>query len=379
VIKGFRKEESPVKGMVGDIPVANIWLLLLYASELFRYLGEAPVHAEENPEKIADLVAEILAHLVEMRLRRNLSYGYLQYETILSRVRGRIDLITTQRRDLLLQGKIACRYEDLTVDTPRNRYVLAALRLAALLVQRADLARHCRRLALALSRLGVKDHKPSREAILRIRFGHHDAADQQMLAAAHLFFQLRLPTETAGSRALLSPDRNEQWLRKLYERAVAGFYKVVLFPSGWRVYPSRILKWQIEKQSAGVSAVLPTMRADMILHSPDGKQRIVIDTKFNRILTPGWHRDETLRSGYLYQIYAYLRSQEKVDDPASLNSMGLLLHPAVSSRVDEWVVIQGHKLRFATVDLAAPAREIRTRLLEVINATTTEAVPELHH
>jgi len=43
-------------------------------------------------------------------------------------------------------------------------------------------------------------------------------------------------------------------------------------------------------------------------------RRIVIDTKFNAVLTPGWHREKTLRSGYIYQIYAYLRSQEDNGD-----------------------------------------------------------------
>ena len=42
---------------------------------------------------------------------------------------------------------------------------------------------------------------------------------------------------------------------------------------------------------------------------PPSGRRIVIDTKFTSIVTAGWYREETLRSGYVYQIYAYLRSQ----------------------------------------------------------------------
>ena len=34
--------------------------------------------------------------------------------------------------------------------------------------------------------------------------------------------------------------------------------------------------------------------------------------------------------------------------------------------VDESVVIQGHEIRFATVDLGATAREIRKQLLKVV-------------
>jgi hypothetical protein len=65
-------------------------------------------------------------------------------------------------------------------------------------------------------------------------------------------------------------------------------------------------------------------------------------------------RDTTmLKSGYLYQLYAYLRTQEKDGDPASLCSEGLLLHPQVGGAVDEWMDLQGHRMRFKTIDLAA--------------------------
>ena len=87
--------------------------------------------------------------------------------------------------------------------------------------------------------------------------------------------------------------------------------------------------------------------------------------KFNSILTSGWHRDKTLRSGYLYQIYAYLRSQVGRGDPLADHAEGLLLHPSAGESVDETAVIQGHRIRFATVDLAASTSEIRARLLQV--------------
>ena len=83
----------------------------------------------------------------------------------------------------------------------------------------------------------------------------------------------------------------------------------------------------------------------------------------------GWHRERTLNSGYIYQIYAYLRSQERDYDPLSLHSTGILLHPAVEDGVDEAVVIQGHEIRFATVNLAADSRAIRNELLRLANAS----------
>ncbi len=42
---------------------------------------------------------------------------------------------------------------------------------------------------------------------------------------------------------------------------------------------------------------------------------------------------------------------------------GVMLHPAVGEMRDETVVIQGHAIRFVTVDLAASAADIRAQLL----------------
>ena len=67
----------PTSGFIGYIPVRNIWLLLLYASQLYRELpASRRVELEDAPDHIPHLVAEILANAVERRLRRYLSNGY---------------------------------------------------------------------------------------------------------------------------------------------------------------------------------------------------------------------------------------------------------------------------------------------------------------
>ncbi|HGF4892012.1 TPA: 5-methylcytosine-specific restriction endonuclease system specificity protein McrC, partial [Escherichia coli] len=40
----------------------NIWMLMLYASDLFRQLGRNQIAVEDNPAEIPDLVATILLH-----------------------------------------------------------------------------------------------------------------------------------------------------------------------------------------------------------------------------------------------------------------------------------------------------------------------------
>lgn len=364
---------ASAEGHIGRIPVRNLWLLMLYASDLFRTRDIGRVGLEDNPDDLPDLVAEILAHAVEVRLRRRLSFGYRSRDAVLNRVRGRIDVLTTERHQLLDRGLVACRFDELTIDTPRNRFVRAALASISRIVRRKDIAHRCRSLVSGMTAMGVTGTTPTRAQMSADRFGRNDADDRFMVAAAKLAFDLALPTEASGENLLPLPEREAMWVRRLFERAVGGFYEVVLNPQGWRVLCGGTMGWQIEHKTAGIDRILPAMRTDIVLDHPATKRRIVIDTKFTSIVTSGWYREETLRSGYMYQIYAYLRSQVGKGDPLADSANGLLLHPAIGEAVDETVVIQGHSIRFATVDLASSPAEIRTQLLRMCPANVAPA------
>lgn len=185
---------------IGRIPVRNLWLLMLYASDLFRIRGTGKVGLEDSPDELPDLVAEILAHAVETRQRRHLSFGYLYRNAVLSRVRGRIDVLTTERHQLLARGLVACRFEELTIDTPRNRFVRAALERISRVVQRNEVAHRCRSLASGMKAMGVSGNAPTRAEMSADRFGRHDVDDQFMVAAAKLAIDLALPNERAGTK-----------------------------------------------------------------------------------------------------------------------------------------------------------------------------------
>jgi 5-methylcytosine-specific restriction enzyme subunit McrC len=337
-----------VGGYIGRIPVRNLWVLMLYASDLFRTGGTGKVGLEDSPDDLPDLIAEILAHAVEVRQRRHLSSGYRARNAILNRVRGRIDVLKTERHQLLERGLIACKYDELTIDTPRNRHVCAALERISRIVRRKKLAYRCRALANGLRTAGVIGLMPTR---------------------AEMSTELALPTESAGAQLLAMPEREVIWVRKLFERAVGGFYEVALKPQGWRVKCGGMLTWQTSQKTAGIDAIFPTMKTDIVLDHAPTFRRIVIDTKFTSIVTNGWRRDETLRSGYIYQIYAYLRSQVGGGDVFADSASGLLLHPSMGETVDEEVTIQGHNIRFGTVDLMAEPGEIRSQLLRFTNSS----------
>lgn len=349
---------------IGRIPVRNLWLLMLYASDLYRSKSIDWVKVEECPDDLPGLVAQLLLSAVEKRLRRRLTRSYVQRRGDLHRVRGRIDLLATERRQLLSRAKVACCFEDLSIDTPRHRLVRHALDTLAAMVNE-ELAHRCRVLAATLRAAGVTGTAPTRAVLSTDRISRHDADDQAMVDAAILALELAVPTEEAGTRRLPRAEREETWVRKLFERAVGGFYEVQLRGQAWSVRRGQTLHWQIGAKTNGLDAIFPTMRTDIVLEQASTGRRLVIDTKFSGIVSAGRFRKESLSSGYLYQIYAYVMSQVGLGDPLADRASGVLLHPSIEVDVDESVTVQDHVFRFLTVNLAADAGRMRSDLLRV--------------
>jgi 5-methylcytosine-specific restriction enzyme subunit McrC len=70
----------------------------------------------------------------------------------------------------------------------------------------------------------------------RDQFARHDDEDRVMVKVAQLALDLVLPSETSGDARLSRLDRDEQLLRRIFEKAVAGLYKHALHGrDGWRV------------------------------------------------------------------------------------------------------------------------------------------------
>lgn len=206
------------------IPVRNMWVLLAYAADLAvfrdRFDGELDDAAE-----LPDVLARLLTEVVERRLRRNLSRTYEPRRASLSRVRGRIDWLETLTGMQLERGRIACRFEDLTLDTARNRLVRAALDAMAVQVMDRKTAADCRRLASQLHVLGVGTIHPTRQELSRDQIANHQSDDRFMVAVAHLALNLVLPSEADGTAAVSRLDRDEALLRRIFEKAIAGFYR----------------------------------------------------------------------------------------------------------------------------------------------------------
>ncbi|MBU3750796.1 MAG: 5-methylcytosine-specific restriction system specificity protein McrC [Mycobacterium sp.] len=336
---------------------------MLYASKLYASSDAIRgAGAEQRPDELPDLVAEILAHAVEHRLKRNLSQDYIRRHEPLTRVRGRIDILQTETRQLLSQGRVSCRYTELAVDNPRNRLILAGLATGGSLARNAQLAHRCRQLAGLMRQLGVRATQIAGSESAGIALGRNDVADADAVNAARLLLAMDIPNEETGSRHRLAAGRDAEELRRIYEAAVGGLLRVAL-PAPWRVRGGAQHRWPVGEHSAGAMALLPIMRTDVIVETTE--RRIIIETKFADALTSSQFGDPKLSPKHVFQLFGYVQSQDGRDH-VSASAEGVLLYPVVGQHIDEFAVIGSHRYRFLTVDLSGSAQSIREQILAVV-------------
>lgn len=346
------------------IPIANIWLLMLYASDLNLSHTRQAVAILDNPTSTSPLVAwfvDLLEHYLQAP-----QHAYLPQHQALSHIRGKVDLGQSYLRQSMQQGKVYCHYADLGFNYQQHQYLSWALH--SMLKDRHEKALTMRllRCQRQLHQLGVTLPVRAPDAVLQLSIlGVEQPQLQQILVLAKLLLERKMPSTTAGQQRLQQPKKDDvHWLRRLFEKAMAGFYKKYL-PKTWQIWYGAVLKWPSDAQHEA----LPQMKSDLILQHQDGRC-ILMDTKFTQILQRGYYKNaELFKSQHIYQLYTYLRSQEYVGSRFQF-TQGILLYPSVGAVIQADVQIQHYPIGFYSVDLSQSARQIEQQLLGFINAVT---------
>ncbi|WP_241665976.1 5-methylcytosine restriction system specificity protein McrC [Prescottella subtropica] len=342
----------------------SLWLLLVYASNLLPVLRTDErelVLSGSRDADLVDVIAEVLVTEVERRLRNNLTPDYRSRAAELTRVRGSIDHLRTNTNRLMDRGRIACRFDELTIDTPRNQLVCTALRWSGRVVQSKSLAARCTAAAFRMQRLGVSDRAPTRTEISKDRLGHHDQADRRVIDAATLVLDMAVPTHRSGGRSIPVLAQDEKRLRTLFEKAVNGYFTHSLDRTAWTVSRPH-LDWGASGDSAALD-LLPRLETDTVLDERATGRRIIVETKFTNALKANRFGTTKIRPNYLFQLYAYVTSQARRRPAGSGPVEGVLLFALTEGQepVDVEYTIEDHRFRVLSVDLAGSPAAVRAQ------------------
>jgi len=347
------------------IPIRNVWFMLLYAWNEMPYSPYwQKIDVEASPSLDA-LLASLLVKLIQQRLRIGLGCSYMPEQRLVRGIRGRIHFTSSLKRRAFERGQAACEFEYYSINAPKNQIIRSTLwhlsqvgQFGTEREQAKELRHTIRWLVRSLDGIDLIELTPT--FIHRQQTERHDRDYRIMLAICALILQRRMPTEHDGQVYLSQLERDRLVLHHLYELFVACFYQHHL--REWVIRSQKQLTWHEEPSNK----YLPVMKPDVVLEEKSTRRIVILDTKFtaSSLKKNQWGK-EMFDSSHLYQIYAYLKTQEHLSDRHQ-QATGILLYPAVREELSEKVELAQHQIRIECVDLASPWRSIERRLLDVI-------------
>jgi 5-methylcytosine-specific restriction enzyme subunit McrC len=352
------------------IPIRNVYYLLCYAWDKLEESRVVAVEASDY-EHLVNLFARVLSSGLEHLLKRGLDQGYQEHREVVAGVRGKIDFAASVKAHLFPLGRAACVFEELTHDVLHNRILK---RTSADLLRADELDTNLGdALRTTLSRMTeVSDIRLDAAAFGRVQLHSNNGVYDFLLRVCRLIHEARVVDEETG-RWRFRDFTREKGMESLYERFLLNFYRRKQHVFRAR---SEVLHWQATFGEPQDLEYLPTMRTDVSLES--AARKIVIDAKYYREGTQSYFAKDSVRSGHLYQLFAYLKNLEPLGG-VNANAEGILLYPLVDAPLDLRFIIQGHGVRVATIDLAQEWREIHRCLLDLIappSAAGSEGSPE---
>lgn len=337
------------------IAVKNIYYLLLYAWDRFDESLMTAIDAEPESD-LLNLLAAVLTRGVDQLLRRGLDRGYLLADDEIAGVRGKVAMSTTLKRDLLSRARVACQFDELSHDVLHNQIVKATFR--ALLYCQALDTRLRMAVRTAYLRLpGVSDISLSKRTFRDVQLHRNIHFYGFLIDVCRLLYDHLIPDEAKGTFRFRDFTRDEESMRLLFERFLYNFYK-----HEQAAFKVRRRRFSWAGAQGPAIGLLPEMLTDITLTRPG--QCLVIDAKYTpNVVQEHFHGSSKLRSGHLYQLFAYLKN---LPDGASATVDGMLLYPLAQRSIDAIFRLPGHRLRVRTIDLNRHWSLIRRDLLALL-------------
>jgi 5-methylcytosine-specific restriction enzyme subunit McrC len=342
-----------------QIPIQNLYYILCYA---WKYLDEGslvPLDVEPST-KLVNLFAKVLLKNVGENLRYSIHREYSDHRDDGRSLRGKFDISMTVKRMLLPQGRIACEYTDLSVDTDINRIIKATL-LALSKTSALDDS-FVASLQFMANRMGeVSDIFLAKRSFQKIHFNRGTDRYRATIKICELIFDQLIPKDEGGSYFFHEFIRDEKAMRRVFEDFIRNFYE--LEQKRFPVVRRERLAWQAVGDEDALNK-LPMMETDTSLIN--GDHRFIIETKYYpEALKQGRAEKETVRSGHLYQLASYL---ENLRRQRSGKVQGLLLYPAVNNDIRLSYEIWGIPVSVRSLNLNQDWQSIHEDLLEIVEA-----------
>ncbi len=328
--------------------------MLSYAFQILRQPGYDEVAVEEFGEA-QDLFAAILARGVARQLKQGLYREYMTQHETLSILRGKPDMTETIHSRIRYQRKLACAFDELSENNLFNQILKTAMQILV----RADGVATKRKDALHKVLVffdGISVLRPREIPWNRLHYQRSCQNYEMLVNVCYLVLDGMLQTTEKGQYRLAA--FSEEHMARLYEKFIFEYYRQR------HTYLSEVkaawVKWNLTGENdASMLHFLPVMKTDIMLRLDH--KILIIDAKYYGTVWQRQFDKYSLHSGNLYQIFAYVKNQDK---EGTGNVAGLLLYAKTEEALvpDCSFQIGGNRIGAKTLDLNQDFRLIASQL-----------------
>lgn len=337
------------------IPVKNIYYMLAYAFQVLNEDGYKSV-ATEQFNNVADLCSAILCRGVSLQLKKGLGREYISETEMLSGLRGRIDITESIKTQAMLRRQMVCTYDEFSVNTYKNQVIKTTM----LKLLHVDIDKKRKK---EIKKLLVFFDEVNELDVYSIQwnqqYSKNDQTYRMLIAICYLVLKGLLQTTSNGSVKMMD-FIDEQRMCRLYEKFILEYYR--------KEHPeitanASQIPWIVDD---GVKDMLPIMQSDIMLSKEN--QVLIIDAKYYKNTMQTQFEKQTLHSGNLYQIFAYVKNKEAELEDKQHEVAGMLMYAKTDEDIvpDNKYSMSGNKIYVRTLDLNCDFLTIREQLDSIV-------------
>ena len=269
-------------------------------------------------------------------------------------LRGKLDLQGTIKEKAGQRTRLACEYDELTVNNLYNAIVKTTIDiLIGESDAKAERKRSLRKLMLFFD--AVDTINPSLIRWDSLRYDRNSRTYQMLHSLCYFVLNNRLLSTQQGDTKL--PQFSDDHMNLLFQRFVMEYYR--------RHHPeynasARQIKWNFRDSSASSSSLLPIMQSDITLTLDD--RTLIIDTKYYSKNLQEHFGKSTLHSPNFYQIHTYVMNEDKAH---AGNVDGMLLYARTTADIQpqaDYRTNDGNIIMVRTLDLSQDFEYIKNDL-----------------
>lgn len=336
-----------------SIFIRNIYYMLTYAYQNLQQQNYEDIETEEF-DNIQDLFASILSKGVSLQIKRGLMKDYILMNDNLSVLRGKINMNGSIKHKIEHVQRLNCDYDEFSENHQMNQILKTTMfRMLLSREVKHKTKNEIKKLLAYFS--NVDTIEVSSINWNSFRYHANNATYRMLMNICYLVIEGLLLTTEAGNKKM-STFLDDQHMSRLYEKFLLEYFK--------KHFPEyKPAAKQIDWDTDGKIGFLPIMQSDIMLSK--GIQKLIIDAKYYSKTMQMQFDSATVHSGNLYQIFTYVKNEDKVKDG---QVSGMLLY----AKTDEQIVpnykydLSGNIVIVKTLDLNVSFKGIRNQLDEIV-------------